>query len=712
MTLFALGSLLLMVMALTPESYPPTRVDDVTEDFHGQVVADPYRWLEDGSNPEVQAWVEAQGAYTRATLDAHPGREALQAQYEALWQYPITTEAEIAGDRLFWKRRDAGADQPVVYSGTFAQGPTGGTVFLDLNTLSEDGTVAMDWMQPSRDGVLVAYGLSEGGSERSTLYVRNALTGEKLPDVIPFTRASSIAWLPDNSGFYYSRLPEPGTVPEGEESFWRRIYFHALGSDPAEDPLVFGDSFDKETWVSVGVSHDYSTIFGFASTDWARNDLYMRPLTGPVDAPWTPLVVGEDGRTSAEVVGEHLILLSNVGAPRFRILKGLLADPLVAEEIIPEGDGVIETFAVVDGLLAVQTLENAFHQLNIYDLNGALQRTIALPTLGTLSGLHAHPTEPLLICSFTSFTYAPAILQINARTGDVSVLSQLEIPLDWDRYAVAQEWATSKDGTQVPMFVVSLKDRPRDGSNPTILYGYGGFNNSLTPYFSRGALPWIEAGGIYVYANLRGGGEFGKEWHEAGRLERKQNVYDDFIACAEYLFAEEYTRPEKLAIAGGSNGGLLVGAVMVQRPDLCRAVICSVPLLDMLRYHRFLLGRLWIPEYGDPENPEHFPFLRAYSPYHNAVPGTDYPAVLFMSGDQDSRVDPLHARKMAALLQQDSASGLPVLLRVEFKAGHGQGSPLSKVIVELTDQYTFLATQLGVGTFPVASPLLVQDATE
>lgn len=699
------GSLLLMSLA-APGPHPMTRIDPVEDDYHGTKVADPYRWLEDGAAPEVQEWIAAQGAHTRRHLDALPGRAELKAQYEALWQYPITYSVESYGDRLFWSHRGPGQDQPVIYTGAYAAGPHDGQLFLDLNQLNAEGTTALDWMTASPDGVLVAYGLSQGGSELSTLHVKNAVTGEQLADQIPRTRASSIAWLPDNSGFYYSRLPEPGSVPAGDEAFYRRIFFHKLGEVPASDPLIFADESNKETWVSAGASSDNSTLFISTSLDWSKNDLYMRPLNAGLTDPWTILAVGEEGHTNADVAGDTLLLMTNVGHPRYRILKAKISAPEDRVEIIPEGEGVIQGFWIVDGQLAVQTLENAYNKLRIYDLDGQLQREIEFPTLGTVSEITAHDTEPVLICNFTSYTYATAVLKIRTDTGEVEVLSQLAIPLAWDRYQVAQEWATSKDGTQVPMFIVSLKGLPMDGTNPTILYGYGGFNNSLTPGFSRGALPWIEAGGIYVYTNLRGGGEFGKDWHEAGRLERKQNVYDDFYACAEHLFARGYTSPAKMAISGGSNGGLLVGVALTQRPDLCRAAICSVPLLDMLRYQHFLLGRLWVPEYGSADDPAQFGFIYDYSPYHRVVDGTKYPAVLFMSGDQDSRVDPLHARKMAARMQAATAGEHPILLRVEFNAGHGQGTPLSKSIDELTDQYTFLAHELGMTTFPAPSPLL------
>jgi len=698
------GSLLLMSPA-APGPYPASRVDPVEDDYHGTKVADPYRWLEDATTPEVQTWIAEQGNYTRTYLDALPGRDALKAQYEALWEYPITYSVSISGERLFWSYRGPGQDQPLIYTGPMGSGPKDGIVFLDLNQLNAEGTTALDWMTASPDGELVAYGLSESGSELSTLHVKNAITGELLPDRIPRTRASSIAWLPNKSGFYYSRLPEPGTVAKGDESFYRRVFFHQLGDDPTSDPLIFADESNKETWISAGSSTDDSTLFISTSLDWSKNDLYMRPLKAPLTDPWTILAVGLDGQTSADVVDDTLIIMTNVGHPRFHILKANLATPDERTEIIPESDAVIEGMWIVGKQLAVQTLENAYNKLRIYDLDGKLEREIEFPTLGSVSEISAHDTEPILLCNFTSYTYATAVLKIHTDTGEVEVVSQLAIPLDWDRYQVRQEWATSKDGTKVPMFIVSLAGLPMDGTNPTILYGYGGFNNSLTPGFSRGALPWIEAGGIYVYTNLRGGGEFGKDWHDAGRLEKKQNVYDDFYACADHLFERGYTSPAKMAISGGSNGGLLVGAALTQRPDLCRAAICAVPLLDMLRYQHFLLGRLWVPEYGDADVASQFGFIYDYSPYHHVVDGTKYPAVLFMSGDQDSRVDPLHARKMAARMQAATGGEHPILLRVEFNAGHGQGTPLSKTIDELTDQYTFLAHEFGMANFPAPSPL-------
>ncbi|MEO7993423.1 MAG: prolyl oligopeptidase family serine peptidase, partial [bacterium] len=556
----------------------------MTDDYFGTKVEDPYRWLEAGDDPAVQTWEGEQGAKTRGLLDTLPGRDALMAEYETLWQTPLNTGFTLAGNKVFWSRREAMANQPQEWVTNRATGIAGGHVYLDPNALSTDGTVALDWNVASPDGALIAYGTSEGGDEMSTLHVRHTDTLEDMPEAIRYTRSSSIAWLKDSSGFYYSRLPDPTTVPEEDKQFYRHIFFHKLGTPAADDPLVYGADQPKETWISVGSSSDYSTLFLSSSIDWAKNDLWMRPLDAPIDAPWVTLSVGEDGQTGGEVVGETLLLRTNVGHPRYCLMKAPLSSPDQRTMLIPEGPGVLEAFVVANGRLVVQFMENAYHHIRVYSLDGQLEREVELPTLGPVSGLTSNPANPRVLFGFNSFAYPPTTFELDVTTGGLTTIDSMDLPIDFSRYEAVQEWATSKDGTKIPMFLVGKKGF-RDGTpKPTILYGYGGFEVSLTPGFSRGLIPWLESGGVSVTANLRGGGEFGSAWHEAGRLEKKQNVFDDYYACAEHLIASGITTSKQLAFNGGSNGGLLVGAAITQRPELAQAAICGVPLLDMLRY--------------------------------------------------------------------------------------------------------------------------------
>jgi len=672
--------------------YPPTRVEEVVDDYFGTKVVDPYRWLEDESKPEVRDWVAAQNKLTHAAIDGIPERQALKAELTRLWQASVATPPAVRQGVFFYQRRPGGKNQPVLYASRGAM-KQGEKALVDPNTWSADGTVAMDWNYPSPDGALLAYGRSESGSERTTLHLLDVKTGQELADQIPNTRATGLAWKKDGSGFYYNRYPAPGSVPEGDDNYYRKVYFHKVGDDPAKDEMIYGEGRPKEEWTEAYASSDSRYLFVTRSIDWAKNDLFFRPLDGGKEL--TPIAVGLDGKVDADVMGDRLILKTDIGAPRYRLATASLEHPDQWTDLVPESEGVIQDFVVVGDRLVVETLENAHSRLYLYDAQGKRLSEIKLPTLGTLGGLSGDRDGKDAYFSFDSFAYPPAVFRLDVKAGTMSKIEQLDPGVDLSNIEAEQVWFASKDGTRVPMFVVHRKGLAKDGSHRAVLTGYGGFEISQVPHFSRNAVPWIERGGIYASANLRGGGEFGRAWHEAGRLERKQNVFDDFIAAAEYLVKQGYTAKDRLAISGGSNGGLLTGAMVVQRPDLFRAAIVAVPLLDMLRYQKFSIARLWIPEYGSAEDAKQFPFLYAYSPYQHVRPGTDYPAVLLTTAESDSRVAPIHAMKMAARLQAATSGTRPILLRVEPKAGHGQGKPVSKTIEEAADTYSFLLWQTG-----------------
>jgi prolyl oligopeptidase len=674
------------------DRYPPTRIDNVGEDFHGVMVVDPYRWLEDADSAEVRAWTDAQNAFTRSSLDALPDREALKARLDALLEIgSLGTPAPVKG-RYFFTRREGKQNQPILYVRDSVDGPE--RVLIDPNALSADGIVALDWWYPSRDGRVLAYGLSRDGTEQSTLYLLDVATGAALSDTIARTRACALTWLPDASGFYYTRYPVAGSVPSGEESYHRHVFFHALGSDPAMDPEVFGAGRAPEDWPHVRLSPGGRWLVVTVSQGWSRSEVYFKDREG--DGPFIPLAVGVEALFHVSVRDDFFYVHTNDGAPRYRLFRVDPTNPPREQwrEILPEKEDVLESVVVVGGRLLTVYMVRAASRLRWFDGEGKLVREVPLPTLGSISGLGAEWDGDELFFGFQSFTVPPGIYRLDLQTTNISLWGRVEAEVALDEYEIEQRSYPSKDGTEIDVFLAHRKGLVRDGNAPTILYGYGGFNISLTPGFNPSRFAFLERGGLLAVANLRGGGEKGEQWHRAGMLAHKQNVFDDFIAGAEWLIREHYTRSEKLAIWGGSNGGLLVGAALTQRPELFRAVVCQVPLLDMLRYHHFLIARLWIPEYGSAADPEQFRTLAAYSPYHQVHEGIRYPAVLLATAESDTRVDALHARKMAARLQAASSGGL-VLLRLERRAGHGAGKPRAKVAEELADVYGLLFWQLG-----------------
>jgi len=689
----------------SPPSAPPKAEEKpVIDIFHGTKVLDNYRWLEDGKTPETQKWVEQEMAYTRGILERLPGRDSTNKRLTELLSIGSVSPPMLAGRHYFYTRREGMQNQPVLYVRDSLDGPD--RVLVDANKLSADGTIALDWYYPSETGKYVAYGTSPSGSEMSTLHIIETKTGRILPDSIERTRAASVAWRLDNSGFYYTRYPKKGDVPDGQEMYNRHVYYHELSNDPEDhpedsDPLIFGQGRDPEDWPGVSLSNDGRWLLITVQQGWTKSELFL--MDTKAGTPPTRITTGKNFLYNGEVYNDKIFITTNEDAPRYRVFVADAGnyDREAWKELIPQTDAVLQGTAVWGGKLFAQYQQNASSQLKLFDVDGKKLNDISLPAIGSVYGSGGRWDRDEIFFGFQSFTFAPSIYRYDLKAGDTSLWTKVDAPsIDPAAYEVKQEWFNSKDGTRVPMFVVHKKGVQKNGHNPTLLTAYGGFNLSLTPAFSRPAYLWMEHGGIYAVANLRGGAEFGEDWHRAGMLDKKQNVFDDMIAAAEHLIAEKYTDRNHLAIQGGSNGGLLMGAMITQRPDLFRAVICQVPLLDMLHYQDFQIAKLWIPEYGTAEKADDFKWLFAYSPYHHVKSGTEYPAILFMTADTDTRVDPMHAKKMAAEMQAEARNGTsrtrPILLRIETKAGHGAGKPVTKQIEEFTDIYSFLFWQLGV----------------
>ena len=681
---------------MTPPTAPQKPVEDVIQ---GRKIVDPYRSLENADSSETQQWVNQENAYTRGLLDVLPGREQLRKRLGELLSIGTISAPQIGGEYYFYTRRNGNQNQPVllVREGLLGADRT----LVDVNQLAADGTVALDWWQTSDDGKYVAYGTSPSGSEDSTLHIVATATGKLLPDTIPRARAASVAWKLDNSGFYYTRYPKKGEVPEGQDVYNRHVFYHELGADPAKDPLIFGEGRDPQDWPAVQLSNDGRWLLISVEEGWTKTELYLQDLKAG-SAPMR-ITQGKEFLYGGEIYNGKIFITTNEDAPRYRMFAVEASAPERGnwKEIIPQTEAILRGETIVNGQLLTQYENNANSQLKLFTTGGKLLGDVALPAIGTVSGLGGKWDRKEVFFVFESYTIPDSVYQIDLPTRATSLWAKVSAPgIDPDKYEVKQVWFNSKDGTRIPMFVFHKKGLELNGKNPTMLTGYGGFNVSLTPSFFGERYWWLEHGGVYATANLRGGAEFGEDWHRAGMLGKKQNVFDDFIAAAEYLISQKYTDKDHIAIRGGSNGGLLMGAALTQRPDLFRAVICQVPLLDMLRYQNFQIARLWIAEYGSSDDPEQFNWLYAYSPYHHVQEGEEYPAILFMTADSDSRVDPMHAKKMAALMQAKAANGRsrerPILLRIDTKAGHGAGKPIVKEIEDWTDIYSFLFWQLGM----------------
>ena len=680
--------------ASTAPKPPPTRRATVTDQVHGVAISDDYRWLEDEKSPEVQAWMQAQQDFTRAQLDALPDRAAIVKRLTELYYFDSMGPPEHRGDKLFFTRRSATQEkaQVIVREGAKER------VLLDPQSWTKDGSDALGNWRPSWDGKRVAFNVRHHNSDESTLYVLDTATLQRSAvDVIPGTKYGGASWTPKGDGFYYTWIPAPDPkVPASDRPGLATVKFHKLGEDPAKDAVILEPTRDPTTFQNVQLSKDGHWLVRELQHGWRSVDVWFRDARKGPKAPWTPLAVGQDAMYSVDVYRDHFYVLTNEGAPNSRLFA---VDPLRParaqwKEVVPERkDATLEHSTVVGGRLGLAFLRDAVSHLEVRELDGRAVRDVELPALGTAYNLVGDEDDDEAYFVFESFVFPREIHKTSVKNGGSELYFRVKIPADPSPFVVEQQFTQSKDGTKVPVFIVHRKDLKLDGSAPTVLNGYGGFLVANTPTFQPGFFPWLEKGGVYALAILRGGGEYGEEWHRKGMLGNKQNVFDDFIAAAEHLIKGGYTRPDRLAILGGSNGGLLVGAAEVQRPDLFGVVFCHVPLLDMVRYHLYGSGKTWISEYGTAEDKAQFEFLRAYSPYQQIKAGTRYPATLVFSADSDDRVDPMHARKFSAALQAATTGG-PVLLRIEKNAGHG-GADLIRATVEKTaDEYVFAIANL------------------
>jgi prolyl oligopeptidase len=700
---FALTLLVSLAAAAAdqPLKYPVTRKDDsVIDAYHGTRVSDPYRWLEDDNSPETKAWVKAQNEVTFGFLEGIPKREEIRRRLEQAWNYERTGVPFERGGKWFFTRNSGLQNQSVLYVADALDAAP--RVLLDPNALSTDGTVSLTESEPSEDGRFLAYGLSKAGSDWQEFRVKDIATGKDHEDLIEWVKFSGASWAKDGSGFYYSRYPQP---PPGAKLTGRNrnqtIYFHKLGTAQSEDRLVYKRP-DKPDWGLNGYVTDdghYLIISVREGTD-PRNRLFYQDLTAG-DGKVVELLNDFDADYGfIDNVGPVFYFHTDLDAPRYRVIAIDVTKPNRKEwkEIIPEAEHKLESVSCVGGQFICEYLQDARSAVKAFALDGKIIRDLALPGIGTVGGFRGRRGDQITHYAFTSFTTPGAIYRYDIASGTSTLWKEPKVDFDGSGHETEQVFVTSKDGTKVPMFIVHRKGLKLDGSNATLLYGYGGFDISLTPNFSIARAIWLELGGVYAMANLRGGGEYGADWHLAGTKLRKQNVFDDFIACAEWLQKERYTSARKLAIMGGSNGGLLVGACMTQRPDLFGAALPAVGVMDMLRFHKFTIGWAWKSDYGSSENPVEFRALHAYSPLHNLKPGTRYPATLVTTADHDDRVVPAHSFKFAARLQECQApDGPPVLIRIETSAGHGAGTALKKVMDETADEWAFLYRVLEMG---------------
>jgi prolyl oligopeptidase len=672
------------VFAQAPKAQPPaTKQAPVTDTLHGVSITDPYRWLEDQNSPETRAWVDAQMQYTKQYLARAGNYEAVKKRFMDLMNVETMGAPRVAGGRYFFAKRKPGQRQSVWYVREGLNGKD--EVLIDPNPWSPDATLSAALLDISDDGKLVAYGIRKGGEDEVEIRFLEVDGRKELNDKMPRARYSGVGITHDRKQIYYAKFTREGP----------RVYHHPLNT--AEHHLIFGEKYNAGHILNCGISEDGKwLVIGFSQGSSGRNEMFVKDLTGA--GPIQPVITGIDAHFDAEIHGDKVYALTDWKAPNGRVLVIDLKKPAQDQwkELLPEGKSRLESISIAGGKLFTNTLENVQPKIRMYSLDGKLERELDQPGLGAVSTPSGRSDGTEAFYSFSTFGQPGTIYRYDVKTGQRGIWSQTKIPFDSSTVQVEQVWYNSKDGTRVPMFLAYKKGLKRDGSNPAMLTGYGGFNLVRLPAYSPLSTVWMEMGGVWAVANLRGGGEFGEEWHKAGMFENKQNVFDDFIAGAEYLVNQKYTRKDKLAISGGSNGGLLVGAAMTQRPDLFGAVICSVPLLDMVRYDKFLVARYWIPEYGSASDPKQFPYIFKYSPYHRVEKGAKYPAVMFVSGDADTRVDPLHARKMAAMMQASTGSDKPVLLHYDTKAGHSSGLPVDRQAENLADEIAFLTLALGL----------------
>jgi prolyl oligopeptidase len=696
---FALWSLFLVtpfIMSQTNEKNgpPPTRRDDVKETIHGVTIEDPYRWLEDQTSPETRAWIDSQNKYTMSQIGNLPSRMYLQKHLAELLKVDATKVPIERNGRYFYLQRKADEDQYILYMRASAAAKP--KVLVDPHPMAEDHSTSISVSDVVADGTLVAYGVRKGGADEEEIHFLDVNTGKERSDVLPPARYFNIAIVPDKSGFYYDIMIDAGP----------RVRRHKFGTDVKEDIEVFGKGLGPEL-ITYSVLNEEGTYFFtqvlFGSSADKTEVYYLDRKAGATEMK--PLIKQEPNGPSMNArfliapAGDHVFVHTNWRAPNGRVLSINMNHPLRPhwDQIIGEQqDAVIDSVGVTGGKVAVLYFKNVASELKLFTAEGRAAGEVRFPTIGTAKDFQGRWKGKESFVSFSSFHVPLTIYRYNAATNAKSVFFRTKAPIDPTQFELKQVWYESKDNTKIPMFLLYKKGLKIDGTAPTFLTAYGGFNVSKTPEFSALAVTWAENGGVFAQPNLRGGGEFGEAWHQAGMVEKKQNVFDDFSAAAEWLIANKYTSSEKLSAAGGSNGGLLMGAMMTQQPELFRAIVCLYPLLDMVRYQKFLVARFWVPEYGSSEDPKQFQYIYKYSPYHNVKPGTKFPAVLFMTGDADTRVAPLHARKMTALVQAAQGGKYPILLHYDTKAGHSEGRSVTKYIEDYTDEISFLWWQLGV----------------
>lgn len=663
-------------------------MEEVTEVLHGVTVKDPYRWLEDQDSPETRAWIDRQNAYSRSVLDTLPGRDRIRARLAGLMKVEAVGIPRERAGRYFFTKRAASQNQAVLM---MRKGLTGADeVLIDPTSMSADQTTSVTLHDVSRDGTWIVYGLRQGGQDETPVLIRDVDKRRDLPDRLPSARYSGIALKADKTGFFYGRLDKQGP----------RVFYHALGTSAEKE--IFGRGYGPEYFISVELSSDGRYLLLQAAHGSAAEKVELYFKDAEHDGPITPIVNDIDARFEGLIGGDQCFLYTNWNAPNGKVLVADLKNPDRRNwrELVPESSAIMNSVSLAGGAVAVNYLENVKSKVTIFSSAGKALRDIQFPALGTVTELFGRWNSPEAFYVFTSFVQPPATYRYLVATGKQETWHQPNIPVDPGQFDTRQVWYPSKDNTRIPMFLVHKKGMKLDGNRPVLLTGYGGFSVAETPAWTTRAVIWAEAGGIYALPNLRGGGEFGEKWHRAGMLANKQNVFDDFIAAAEWLIENGYTRPSHLAIAGGSNGGLLAGAAVTQRPELFQAALCAVPLLDMLRFQKFLVARLWVSEYGSAEDPKQFGYIYKYSPYQQVREGVKYPAVLFVTGDSDTRVAPLHARKMTARMQAATGSDRPILLHYDTRAGHSAGLPITKQIADLTDQMSFLMSQTGAAATP------------
>ncbi len=681
-------------------SYPRPRQGDVIEDYHGTKVADPYRWMEDLNAPELKQWVDAENAITSKYLEGLPQRDALKQRITELWNYPKVTAPRYQGRQWFYSRNRGLQRQSVVFTRETLNGSE--TVAIDPNTLSPDGAIALSGFVPAPDAQHFAYGQSEGGSDWSTYYVRELGSGKQLPDVIRWVKFSGLSWTEDGKGFFYGRYPEPRAGKALEDAVInKKIYYHALGTPQSADRLIY--ERPEEPALFLDADLDETGRYLFLATNKGtsnRNELFVKdlgnPLTPNLDARVRPLYPGHTAAYAAlGVVNTTLYLLTDRDAPNRKVVAVPIEQPDAAnwKTVVPEGRNAIEAAVMIAGKLAVNALVDVASEVRLFNLDGSSAGRIATPGLGSVSGPFGRFSRPEIFYTFTSPLYPVTVFRYDLTTGASTPFEAPKPTFDASRYTTERVFATSKDGTRVPVFITHRRDLKQDGANPTMLYGYGGFDISEVPRFRPDVIAFLERGGVYATANMRGGGEYGEAWHEAGMFDRKQHVFDDFIAAAEYLVHERYASAQTLGIMGGSNGGLLVGAVEEQRPELFAVALPAVGVMDMLRYDKFTGGAAWATEYGSAEQAADFAYLYKYSPLHNVKPGTCYPATLVTTADHDDRVVPSHSFKFTATLQPAQGCDNPVLIRVETQGSHGY-RPTDRRIAELADEWAFALANL------------------